>query len=123
MKKIREDEVLERLRLTCLDFPETKEVVAWGHPNFKAGKKTFAVLETYKGELSLAVKTLPAKKESFLKDTRFYDTPYIGNKGWVSLRVYKKPLNWTFIDRLVETSYRLVALSRMLKQLDSKGPK
>lgn len=118
MGKRWEGEVLKRLRLVCLDFPEAIEVAAWGHPNFKAGKKTFAVLETYKGELSIAVLVPPARKKTLLKGGDFYNTPYIGNKGWVSLRVHKKPLDWELIDDLVETSYRLVALKRMLKQLE-----
>jgi hypothetical protein len=39
--------VLNRLREMCLSFPETKEVSSWGHPNFRAGKKTFATFETF----------------------------------------------------------------------------
>ena len=38
---------LTRLRKLCLALPETTEVPSWGHPNFKAGKKTYAVLEVY----------------------------------------------------------------------------
>jgi len=32
---------LARLRSLCLSLPETSETASWGHPNFKAGKKTF----------------------------------------------------------------------------------
>ncbi|MBX9768525.1 MAG: MmcQ/YjbR family DNA-binding protein [Bdellovibrionales bacterium] len=93
--------------------------MAWGHPNFKAGKKTFAVLENYKKELSIAVKVTPLIKKDLLKDHRFYDTPYIGSKGWVSMRVHLKPIDWKLVQNLVDTSYRLVASKRMLIQLDA----
>ena len=45
----------------------------------------------------------------FLDDPRFFRTPYIGKHGWVTLKVYAAPLNWTEIKALVRGSYRLVA--------------
>ena len=118
MTKFHKD-VLKRIRLTCLDFPDTSEVRAWGHPNFKAGKQTFAVLEEYKADLSLAIKVPQSRKKTLLQDSRFYDTPYIGNKGWISLKVKAAPVDWMMINDLLETSYRLVASKRILKALAS----
>ena len=40
-------QIEKKLRGLCLSLPETSEVGSWGHPNFRAGKKTFAVFETY----------------------------------------------------------------------------
>ena len=45
----------------------------------------------------------------FLDDPRFLRTPHIGKHGWVTLKVYAAPLNWTEIKALVRGSYRLVA--------------
>ena len=36
------DAALAKVRSLCLALPETKEVTAWGHPTFRAGKKMFA---------------------------------------------------------------------------------
>ena len=104
---MKEDRVLERLRGICLALPETDEVRTWGHPTFRARKKAFAVLEEYKGELSLAFKVDMRHRGLFLKDPRFYRTPYIGRPGWVSQRVGGR-VNWTEVKHLVSESYRLV---------------
>jgi len=111
------ERTLERLRRICLALPETSEVVAWGHPNFRAGRKIFAVLEVYKGVLSIAVKAALPDQEALLHDPRFDKTPYIGQSGWVSLKVGGR-LHWDPIRPLVLASYRLVALKRMVAALD-----
>src|SRR5688572_15412468 len=117
MKKNLEARMLDKLRLVCLDFPETNEHKAWGHPNFRAGKKTFAVLETYKGILSLAMKVGHTKQSQLLKDSRFYETPYVGKQGWVSLKVDERSFKrWTQIQGLLLESYKNVALKRMLHE-------
>ena len=104
---MKEDRVLERLRGICLALPETDEVRTWGHPTFRARKKAFAVLEEYKGELSLAFQVDKRHQDLFLKDLRFYHTPYIGRHGWVSLRVGRR-VNWIEVKHLVGESHRLV---------------
>jgi predicted DNA-binding protein (MmcQ/YjbR family) len=114
-----ENKVLEKMRLVCLDLPETNETKAWGHPNFRAGKKTFAVLETYKGILSIAMKVGQAKQRQLLKDERFYETPYVGKQGWVSLMVGKETLkHWNQTQDLLIDSYKNVALKRMIQELE-----
>ncbi len=56
----------KEVRATCLSLPETSEVVTWGHPTFRAGKRSFAVLEEYDGHLTLAVKVGLARQEALL---------------------------------------------------------
>lgn len=111
-----EEKVLKRLREICLALPEAEEVRTWGHPTFRAGKRSFAVLEEYKGQLSIAFKVGRRDQELFLKDPRFYKTPYIGKFGWVSLRSDGK-LNWTEVKHLMRDSFRLVAPKRLLAKL------
>jgi ketoreductase len=48
-------EALQKLRSLCLALPEAKEIEAWGHPTFRAGKKMFAGFGEQDGDLSLAV--------------------------------------------------------------------
>lgn len=112
------DRTLARLRKVCLAWPETVEVAAWGHPNFRAGKKTFAVLEVYDGVLSMCFKPTTATYRRIVKDARFFVPPYVGQHGWLSLAV-DGPLDWKEVTGLCLESYRQVALKRMLKALDA----
>ena len=107
-----QEKILKRLREICLAMPAAEEVRTWDHPTFRVAKKTFAVLEEYKGVLSIAFKVGRRDQDLFLKDPRFYKTPYIGKFGWVSLRADGK-LNWTEVKHLVRESYRLVAPAMM----------
>ena len=93
-------------------LPETEEKISYGHPAFKNSKGIYAVLEEYGGELSLCVKVGPEVQGVFLKDPRFYKTPYTGNQGWVSLKVHAAPLNWEEIGELLAGSYQLMGASR-----------
>ncbi len=108
-RRISEQEVLRRLREICLSLPGTSETVTFGHPAFQANRKTFAVLEEYKGELSICVAVGKRMQNVFLKDPRFYRTPYIGHRGWVSLKVHGAPLSWREVKELVVGSHALAS--------------
>jgi predicted DNA-binding protein (MmcQ/YjbR family) len=82
--------------------------VSFGHPTFQAKGKTFAVFEEYKGELSICLKVGRSTQGVFLADPRFYWTPYIGQHGWISLKVYAARLDWDEIDELLRGSHGLV---------------
>ena len=100
---------LTKLRKICAELPEVNETVSFGHPTFQVAGKTFAVFEEYKGELGLALKVEKELQQVFLKDPRFYLTPYIGKHGWVTLRMEGMKLDWKEIRELVKGSHRLIA--------------
>jgi predicted DNA-binding protein (MmcQ/YjbR family) len=107
---ISEAAVLKKLRSACLVLAGVEEAVSHGHPAFRLrGGKTFAVLEIYKGELGICVNVGKLMQGVFLDDPRFFQTPYVGQYGWVTLRVYAARLNWKEIRELVKGSYLLVA--------------
>ena len=106
--KVSEAAVLEKLRKICVRLPDTAETATFGHPTFQTAGKTFAVLEEYKGDLGIALKVEQSLQSVFLKDARFFRTPYIGKHGWVTLRIYAAPLNWKEIAELVKGSYQLI---------------
>ncbi len=110
--------VLERVRELCLSLPETREVTSWGHPNFRAGKKTFVALEQIKGRPSIAFRLEGIDVDLLLRRTQFFVTPY-GRGQWVSVWA-DGPLNWRQVADLVERSYRLVAIKRMIAALEKK---
>jgi predicted DNA-binding protein (MmcQ/YjbR family) len=106
-----EKKILIKLREICLALPKSSETTTFGHPTFQVGTKTFSMLETYQGVLSICVKVGKTMQPVFLEDTRFYRTPYVGQHGWVSLRANTK-LDWTEIEQLVRGSYELVSAKK-----------
>jgi predicted DNA-binding protein (MmcQ/YjbR family) len=113
---------ITRLRRICLALPGATEIETWGHPTFQVNEKTFCVFEEYKGEPAIVVKVGKAALGIFVQDPRFYQSPYIGKHGWVSLRA-NGPLNWEEVEELVKGSHSLVAPAGIsLKNGKSKSP-
>ena len=108
---------MDRVRRLCLALPEARETVTWGHPVFKAGSKTFAAIEPVRGRPSVAFRLEPVDVDLLLKQKPFFVTPY-GRGLWVSAWA-DAALDWRLIGHLVERSYRVVALKRMLNALDN----
>ena len=111
------DEALDRLRTICLAYPEARESPSWGHPNFKAGKKVFVAFEHIKGRPSIAFRLEPKDVERLLTRKQFFETPY-GRGQWVSVWA-DSGLDWKAVIDLVDRSYRVVALKRMVSALDN----
>lgn len=105
--------ILARFRRLCLALPDTTEKSSWGHPNFCAGKRIFAVYEIYEGRPAFAFQLSPPDQAALLGDPRFYRTPYTGHRGWISLWV-DVPVDWDLVSGLVQRSHRAV--------LDLHGP-
>jgi predicted DNA-binding protein (MmcQ/YjbR family) len=110
-------EVLGRVRALCAELPETHETTQFdgSHLAFQAGRKTFVYLALD----TVTVKTEPGAATVLLGDGRFERTPYIGQHGWVTLHLDRGPVAWDEVEDLVVTSYRQVALKRMLRALDA----
>ncbi len=87
--------------------------MTFGHPTFQIAGKTFGVLEEYKGELGIALKVGKLVQGVFLKDPRFFLTPYAGKHGWVTLRVHAAQLNWEEIRDLLDGSYLLASEKKL----------
>jgi predicted DNA-binding protein (MmcQ/YjbR family) len=110
------DRVLQRVRKLCLSLPESSEVSSWGHPNFRAGKRTFATFEWVKERPSIAFRLNSTDIDLLLGRRGFFATPY-GQGRWVSVWA-DRSLDWKLVERLLERSYRVVALKRMIDALD-----
>lgn len=108
--------VLSRVRKLCLSLPETSEVSSWGHPNFRAGKRTFVTFEHVDGVDTIAFHLHPFEVEELEGQAGFTRTPY-GQGRWVSLRIQPN-LKWEVVEDLVLRSYRQVAIKRMLVKLE-----
>jgi len=112
------EKALKQVRALCLALPETREVLAWGHPTFRAGKKMFAGFGQDEKGLTLGLKFSFDRQDELLKDDRFFPTPYAARQGWVSLHIDAKT-DWEEVRGLVLEAYRQVAIARMLKALES----
>jgi predicted DNA-binding protein (MmcQ/YjbR family) len=100
---------LQKVRAICLSLPEVVETTSYGHPTWKARKKTFAVFEKYRGDWSLALKAEPDHQRALIAtDARFYRTPYIGQQGWVSFKLQGR-IPWGRLRELLRDAHELVA--------------
>jgi predicted DNA-binding protein (MmcQ/YjbR family) len=111
------ERALKQVRSLCLALPETREVIAWGHPTFRAGKKMFAGFGQDEEGLTLGLKVGFDRQDELLQDERFFPTPYAARQGWVSLRIDAKT-DWDEVRGLVREAYSQVAITRMLKALE-----
>ena len=108
---------IDRLREICLALAETTEKIAWGEPTWRVKGKLFAQLDNHHhGADHLAV-WLPAplgEQESliFLNPERFFRPPYVGQRGWVGVRIDGLP-DWALVAALVKQAYREVAPPRL----------
>lgn len=111
------DPVLARVRAICLALPEASEKESHGRPNFRAGK-VFAVYGSGEDHSALILRIDPAELAALRDDDRFFVPPYYPDR--LALNVADPDTDWTEVAELVESSYRQVALKRMLVALDSR---
>jgi predicted DNA-binding protein (MmcQ/YjbR family) len=115
-----DDPFLAELREICLALPEAVEKETWGRPTFRAGK-IFAI---FAGEqehpYGLVFKPEDDERAALVQDSRFYPPRYWGPYGWLALDFSAASVDWAEVAELVETSYRQIALKRMLAILDSR---
>jgi predicted DNA-binding protein (MmcQ/YjbR family) len=116
-----DERVLARLRRLCLSLPETTETGSWGHPNFRAGKRTFVTYEWIRGSPTIAFRLSPAEGRKREQARGFLSTPY-GRGQWVSMEAHGR-LDWRLVDALILKSYREVAIKRMLRALQERSRK
>lgn len=106
--------LLGRVRGLCLALPETFELETWDHPTFRVGKgrgKMFCTAAT--DGSSITLKADPAELPALLAQGEpFYVPPYVGNKGWVGVRLGEGS-DWEEVAELVATSYCLTAPKRL----------
>jgi predicted DNA-binding protein (MmcQ/YjbR family) len=116
MKSPRALAVLKPLRKLCLALPEAREERQFGHPVWKAGKKTFALARHEGQRLTLCFWVGVDQQGLLTADARYQIPPYIGHNGWIALDA-SADCDWEEVAALTLQSYRHFALKRMLLQL------
>jgi hypothetical protein len=116
MKSPRALTVLKSLRKICLALPESREERQFGHPVWKAGKKSFALARHHAERLTLCFWVGVDQQGLLTADSRYRIPPFIGHNGWIALDV-SADCDWEEVAALTLHSYRHFALKRMLLQL------
>lgn len=116
------DPYLTELRQVCLALPESTEVESWGRPTFRAGKIFALFSGSDDHPYGLVFKPGDDERPALLQDERFWVPAYYGPGGWLGLDFTAASVDWDEVAELVETSYRQVAIKRMLRALDERAP-
>jgi hypothetical protein len=117
---------IDRLRQLCLAFPEAHEVEAWGEPTFRVKNKIFAMYaasETHHGagRPSVWVKSTHLIQDMLIHEDgdRFFAPPYVGPKGWLGIRLDRRP-NWKTVEELLRDASLLTAPRRIAAKLGER---
>jgi len=117
-----DDPHLADVRRLCLALPESVEIEAWGRPTFRAGKMFCVYSGTDEHPNAIILQADDDERPALLEDPRFFLAPYWRGAPWISYDLDATLLDWQEVAELLDTSYRRVALKRMVKQLDEGGP-
>lgn len=116
---------VDRLRTVCLALPEAHEVEAWSEPTFRVKNKIFAMYaasDTHHGagRPAVWVKSTHLIQDMLIHDDpdRYFAPPYVGPKGWLGIRLDRRP-NWKTIGDLIRDAYLLTAPKRIAAMLGS----
>jgi hypothetical protein len=117
---------IDRLRKLCLALPEAHEVEAWSEPTFRVKNKIFAMYADSDNHHGAGRPCVWVKSTHLIQDMlihedadRYFSPPYVGPKGWLGIRLDRRP-NWTTITDLVRDAYLLTAPKRIAAKV-AKG--
>ncbi|HVJ96269.1 MAG TPA: MmcQ/YjbR family DNA-binding protein [Acidimicrobiia bacterium] len=116
---------LDEVRKLCLALPEVEERLSHGAPTwFVRGKKTVATVwdnHHDDGRLGLICAAPPGVQQQLVDEEpeRFYVPPYVGGRGWIGVRLDRKP-DWNEIAEILDDAYRCVAPKKLIAQLDEE---
>jgi predicted DNA-binding protein (MmcQ/YjbR family) len=111
--------LIDRVRTLCLKLPEALERETWEHPTFRVGGGRGKIFCTARPDgASITLKADPVERDALLAEgDRFFVPPYVGDKGWVGVRLDRPGTDWEEIAELIATSYCLIAPKRLAEQV------
>lgn len=121
-----DDPLLARIRDIALTFPEADEKVSHGRPAFFT-QKVFCYFggsqrideEWVAHDAAIMVRPDADDDPALRQDPRFWVPAYLGPSGWLGIDL-DEDTDWQEIAELVDASYRMTALRRLVKQLDDR---
>lgn len=98
----------EDVRRTALSLPETKEVLAWGMPTFRAAGRMFVTMPD--DESSFAVRCPKHEREELIaaEPEKFWVPPHEASSNWVRARLAALE-DLTELRDIVEDSWQQAA--------------
>lgn len=122
-----DDPLLGRLRELALAFPRAAEKISHGTPTFFTTKVFAQYGAAVKGDhdstrLRRSLVFLPegGERPALLEDDRVHVPAYVGAYGWLALDLTHGEPDWVEVAELLESSYRLTAPTRLVRELDSR---
>jgi hypothetical protein len=111
--------LIERVRTLCLVLPETFELETWDHPTFRVGSGRGKIFCTAAGDgTSITVKADPVEREALLaQGDPFFLPAYVGDKGWVGMRLDLRRTDWEEVAELIATGYCMIAPKRLAERV------
>jgi predicted DNA-binding protein (MmcQ/YjbR family) len=97
------DTALENLRAVCGGLPEVSETLSYGNPAFKVGRKTFAVLDVYRGASCIWLACGPERRAELLGREGFFPAPY--DRAGVAVCRTAEGVDWPAFAELVRETY------------------
>ena len=116
MVRPRAQRVMAATREICLALPETSQGTQFGHPVFKAGKKSFCTAYHRSERIKLSFWVGGEMQAMLTFEDRYRIPAYTGHHGWIELDV-EDEFNRQEVTELVRVSYKHFALKRMIKAL------
>lgn len=106
------EELLGMVRAACEGLADWQETVKWGEDRvFQTGKKMFAIVGEWKGDLILSVKVGKEAMGVFDGDERYFPAPYLARAGWIALKAGGRT-DREEVSELVRGSYGLITGSK-----------
>jgi hypothetical protein len=109
-------QALTRIRRICLALPEATEKIAWGSPTFRVRDRIFVMfLNDHHGDGRLAI-WCNADRDAQVAiveadPRRFFVPPYVGPRGWIGIRLDRRP-SWAVVAALIAEGHRRVLRRR-----------
>jgi hypothetical protein len=113
--------LLDRIRATALELPETEERLSHGQPTFFVGGKQFAQFrDNHHGDgiTVVCVRTSSLDEQAMLieSDPETYSKPaYLHQAGWISINLAGEGLDWDHVSDRIAESWELAAPRRLLE--------
>lgn len=107
---------VERVRGAVACLPEAVEADWRGHVTFTVGRRSFAGVD----ERGLACRADKAERPALVERPWFTEPPFVGRYGWIGVR-FAAVDDWTEIEELLETAYRITAPKRLVRLLDASA--
>ncbi len=97
------DAALTALRAVCGTLPGVTAALSVGNPACKVGRKTFAVLDTYRNVSCIWLACGPDRRDELLCQPDFFPAPY--DRAGVAVCRVASTVDWPAFADLVRESY------------------